>query len=229
MIEIFVRHCHFSEVSQHKNRFDGFSREKCHANLMATLDKRVNVTYILDAFHPSTHPHFIRKHQPIEIKEGTETGSFLKMLDYVTSLNLKPDTIIYFLEDDYLHREGWVDVLLEAFTLPDVQYVTLFDHRDKYLFDDYQDLRSKIYHTPSCHWRTTPSTTNTYAMRFRTLLEHLPIHREFSIGRKITEDHKKFCKLAEMGATLISPIPGWSTHVEPQFASPCINWEEILT
>lgn len=199
---------------------------------MATLDpERINVTFLLDTFHPSPTTHFIleqKKYPVIEIKEGSEAGSFLKLLDLVSSLNLKPETIVYFLEDDYLHREGWVDVLLEGFSIRQASYVTLFDHRDKYLLPPYKELKSKIFHTSLCHWRTTPSTTNTYAMKYGTLKAHLPVHREFSLGRKISSDHDKFVKLGEMGAILISPIPGWSTHVEPEYASPCIDWESGL-
>lgn len=231
-IELFVRHCHFSEISSHKIRFPHFSREKCFENLVKTADlKRVNITLLLDTFYPMEKPHFIREQSAfpvIEIKEGTEAGSFLRLLDLVSSLRLAPDTIVYFLEDDYLHREGWVDILLEGFSLKQASYVTLFDHRDKYFHPTYQDLQSQIFHTESCHWRTTPSTTNTYAMRYRTLLEHLPIHRQFSENRKISADHDKFLALGKMGAQLISPIPGWSTHVESDFASPCVSWELLL-
>lgn len=227
-IELFVRHCNFSEVSQHKNRLEGFSRQKCFENLLSTLDKRVNVTFLLDEFHSSEKPHFILEQTDfpvIQIKEGTETGSFLRLLDHVSSLHLKPETIVYFLEDDYLHRDGWIDVLLEGFSIPEASYVTLYDHRDKYFLSIYKELTSKIFHTPSCHWRTTPSTTNTYAMKYGTLMEHLPIHRQFSLGRKISADHEKFLELGRQGAALISSIPGWSTHVELNLASPCFDWE----
>ena len=231
-IELFVRHCHFSEISQHKNRFTNFSRERCHTNLMDTLDpKRVNVTFFLDSYHRCEETHFIQKQSTypvIEIKEGTEAGSFLKLLDHVSSLNLSKETIVYFLEDDYLHQKGWIDVLEEGFSIEEASYVTLFDHRDKYTLASYQTLKSKIFHTKSCHWRETPSTTNTYAMRFKTLQHHLPIHIQFSQGRKISADHEKFLKLKEEGATLISSIPGWSTHVEVEYASPCIAWEKFL-
>lgn len=213
-MEVFVRHCNYSAASAHKKRPVGFSRQACHNNLLETIDSRVNLTFFLDTATPGDH--FI-KNQAIEIKEGTEAGSFLRMLDHVEKLDLHPDTIIYFLEDDYLHRPGWVDVLFEAFTL-DADYVTLYDHRDKYMH--YPKLKSQIFLTPSTHWRTTPSTTNTYAMRFSTLKHHLPIHRRFSQGRKISADHDKFCCLARKGAMLISPIPGWSTHAEQEFASP---------
>lgn len=213
-IEVFVRHCNYSAASAHKIRPDGFSREACHRNLLDTIDSRVNLTFFLDT--ATEGDHFI-KGQAIEINEGTEAGSFLRMLEHVEQLDLHPDTLIYFLEDDYLHRPGWVDVLFEGFSL-DADYITLYDHRDKYMH--YPKLKSQIFLTPSTHWRTTPSTTNTYAMRFSTLKEHLPIHRRFSEGRKISADHDKFCSLGKKGAMLISPIPGWSTHAEKEFASP---------
>ncbi len=231
-IEIFVRHCHYSAASAHKERFATFNKEKCFRNLLNTIDQdRVNITFFLDTYYPSEHKHFITEQTQypiIEIKAGNEATSFLTMLDHVAAKALKPDTIVYFLEDDYIHKFGWIDVLVEGLIIPTVDYVTLFDHRDKYFFPSYADLRSKIFHTQSCHWRTTPSTTNTYAMRFETLIKHLPVHRAFSEGRKITADHDKFCRLHEMGAVLVSAIPGFSTHVELDFASPCADWEEIL-
>jgi hypothetical protein len=117
-IEVFVRHCNFSEVSQHKNRLAGFTRQKCYDNFLSTLDrKKVNVTYLIDTFHASEKPHFILEQTEfpvIEIKEGSETGSFLRLLDHVASLNLDPETIVYFLEDDYLHKDGWVEVCWKA-------------------------------------------------------------------------------------------------------------------
>ena len=231
-IQLFVRHCHFSEVSQHKNRITGFSRQKCHENLLKTVDlDRIDITFLLDTFHPASTPHFVSLQSEfpvVEVKEGTEAGSFLKLLDYVVSLKLNPETIVYFLEDDYLHREGWVDILLEGFSIPQASYVTLYDHRDKYFLPMYHDLKTTLFHTASCHWRTTPSTTNTYATRFKTLLDHLPLHRQFSLGRRISSDHDKFIELGRQGAQLISPIPGWSTHIEEGLTSPCIRWESFF-
>ena len=232
-IEVIVRHCHFSDISAHKNRLSGFSRKKCHDNLLATLDpKKVNLTFLLDTYHPSTTPHFVlqqTKYPVVEIKEGTETGSFLYLLSYVESLKLSPQTIVYFLEDDYLHREEWVDVLMEGFSIPEAHYVTLFDHRDKYFHPNYSQLQSKIFHTEHCHWRTTPSTTNTYAMRWGTLKQDMEMHRQFSEGRKISADHEKFLALGAQGKNLISSIPGWSTHVEEEFLSPCTDWKQVLS
>lgn len=230
-IQIFVRHCYFSSASHKKGRYKHFDRRKCHQNLLSSIDGKAGLTFFLDGFYKEDTDHFLleQKEFPIvEIKEGTEAGSFLKMIDYVTAQKFDDETIIYFLEDDYLHKEGWIKIMQEGFSLPGIDYVTLYDHRDKYFLPLYENLESKLYHTDSCHWRTTPSTTNTYAMRFKTLLKHEEIHRAFSKDRKISADHEKFCKLKEIGAVLISSIPGWATHAEPEFASPCFDWENVL-
>jgi len=231
-IEVFVRHCHFSEVSSHKERFTSFSRKRCYDNFLNTLNPHlVNVTYLLDTFYPASEDHFVKsqtQYPVIEIQEGTESGSFLKLIDYVKNLDLTDETILYFLEDDYLHRPGWAELLLEGFELPQADYITLYDHQDKYFLPMYKGLTSTIYHTSTCHWRTTPSTTNTYAMRWKTLKKDYKYHQKYSLGCKITRDHEKFCKLKKKGAVLLSSLPGWSTHAEPKYASPCFEWEPML-
>jgi glycosyltransferase involved in cell wall biosynthesis len=212
-------------VGQHKKRFDGFSWEKCHRNLLGTIDRnQVNLTFFLDTARGNEH--FISNEQNfIEIQEGTEAGAFLALLDYIASLPLHPDTVLYLVEDDYLHRNGWVDLLLEGIMLAD--YVTLYDHKDKYFFPMYHSLQSRIFHTKSCHWRTTPSMTQTFAVRWKTLMEDLSIHRKFSKSRQISQDHLKFLALSRQGRTLISSLPGFSTHAELEFASPCFNWTQL--
>ena len=51
--------------------------------------------------------HLEEKPADVEIiNEGNEAGSFLRTLEIVESLGYDDDTIIYFVEDDYLHRES---------------------------------------------------------------------------------------------------------------------------
>ncbi len=231
-IHVFVRHCYISKVSEHKERIKGYTKEICHHNLLKTYDPSfVNITYIYDNFYGPLKDHFLSKERNlkiIEINEGTESGSFLKTLEYIEKLEIDQNDIIYLLEDDYLHRDGWPYVLLEAFTQLNADYVTLYDHLDKYFYKMYENLTSKIYYSSTCHWRTIPSTTNTYAMRFSKLMEHIKIHKEYSLNTKISKDHDKFLRLKDMNALLLSPLPAWSTHTEEEFKSPCIDWEEII-
>jgi hypothetical protein len=224
-IEVFSRHCSFSSISQHKKRFPGFSHEKCYRNLVDTLDcTQANLTLFLDTAKGAKQDHFLKDSPVIELCEGTESGAFLRLLDHIVAMPLHPETILYLVEDDYLHRPGWLSILREGFTVPDVDYVTLYDHRDKYHAPLYEKLTARLFHTASCHWRTTPSTTQTFACRFRTLLRDLSIHQKYSLGRSISQDHAKFVKLQKRGALLISSIPGFSTHVEEGLSSPCVEW-----
>src|ERR1041384_2758846 len=112
-IEVFVRHCHYSAISAHKERLPGYSREKCHQNLMRPADfSKVRFTFLLDTFHSTETPHFIKQDcfPIVEFASGTEAGAFLFLLEYVLQQPFSDDTLLYFLEDDYLHRPGWVEI-----------------------------------------------------------------------------------------------------------------------
>ncbi|MBI5272453.1 MAG: hypothetical protein HY861_00535 [Chlamydiia bacterium] len=227
-IQVFSRHTLFSRISQHKKRLPHFSHEACYHNLLHTIDRtRADLSFLFDASNGPLHQHFLSKEKSvIQIQAGSEADSFLYLLEYIETLRLAPDTILYFVEDDYLHRPGWTQILEEAFQIPAVDYATLYDHRDKYFL--YPKLTSRIFTSFSCHWRTIPSTTHTFATRVRTLLEDLKYHRRYSRDRQISADHEKFCKLTNKGRLLISSMPGWSTHAETDYASPCIAWEQYF-
>ena len=80
------------------------------------------------------------------------------------------------------------------------------------------------------HWRTVPSTCNTYAARLGTLKADYAIHKHFSDASPdgISMDHAKFCHLRDnLGRRLITPMPGYATHCD-LLHSPTIDWEEII-
>jgi hypothetical protein len=231
-IEIFVRHCNFSKISYQKKRIDLFSKQNCYNNLInTTKNENVNITFLIDTHFGELQDHFLSRENQniIEMKKGTEALSFLELISFVKNKNIHPDTIIYFLEDDYIHRENWINILLEGFSIEGVDYVTLYDHRDKYFLKNYDYYKSKIFCTKSSHWRDIPSTTNTFAMRYATFLKDYDVHKKFSTNIDVSDDHKKFCKLTSNGSTIICPIPGYSTHGELEFVSPVVNWEKVIS
>ena len=233
-IYTFVRHCNISNNSKDKTRPDWFTKEKALINLLETKDANTHVTIMLDtASVADPLQHFSNKYkrdvQVVCKHGGTDAHSFINLVEYFVGLNLPDDAIVYLLEDDFVHLPGWAPVMREAFDANLADYVTLYDHSDKYTFPMYSDLKSKIHVTKSCHWRSTPSTTNTYALLFKKLVDTAAIHLRFSdkeIG--FTFDHNKFLHLAERGDKLISSIPGFSTHVEQEFLSPIVDWRKIL-
>lgn len=228
-IEIFVRHCFHSNLQECSSRVrpKWWNKEKVFHNFKKTANQPyVNYTILYDEFYGKYTDTFLKDETPVIFKAGGEAKSFLYTLDYVLSQDFHDETIIYFVEDDYLHRPNWETILREGFTLP-VSYVTLYDHRDKYS-SMYHDLMAKILITKSSHWRPTPSTTNTFATQFKTLKKDYLIHKYFSNGVEPSADHQKFLNLNQKGQYLISSIPGYSTHAHLEHLSPCIDWETIL-
>lgn len=228
-IHVFLRHCYYSPCEEEINRErpDWFDKEKIFRNFKRTINHDLaDYTIIYDKHFGSRKETFLFNEQSIEIDCGTEAGSFVETLQVVEEMEFDGDTIIYFLEDDYLHRKGWCEILLEGFTLP-VDFVTLYDHPDKY-GKGYENLAPKIYFTESCHWRTTPSTTNTYAVKMGRLIDDFRVHMEWSeLSSGITSDRGKFEALERGGRMLASSIPGYSTHVNDQ-QSPTINWKKVM-
>jgi hypothetical protein len=227
-IKVFVRHCNFSANSANKIRPEWYTTEKCWDNLNNTADADTSITAFFDGTPNESHFLYNKDIDIICMNGGSDGHSFLNLLNYVNDLNIEDDTIIYFLEDDFYHRKGWPAILREGFQYIGVDYITLYDHSDKYDDSMYGDLQSKIIATPSIHWRTTPSTTNTYAMLSQTLRKHLSIHLEYcDLNKGFTHDHAKFTRLWQEGGSLISCIPGYSTHCELNYLSPTINWNNV--
>lgn len=241
-IHVFQRHCNSSKSSMHKNRPEWFDRKYTFMQFLESMqnsDKVESFAILHDSIPGPIDDHFLNTcdvdDMIISIKGGSDAGSFLAMIDIVLERHdkglISDDDILYFVEDDYLHRDGWIDILLEGMELLPNTYLTLYDHPDKYS-SMYSQLTSQILCTNSCHWRTTPSTTSTFACRLRTLKRKLDIHLRHCKdsqyrGVGAITDHQRFIDLWQSGETLISCIPGYSAHVETGMLSPTIEWSSI--
>ncbi len=235
-IEVFLRHCYYSKLQElpDRTRPKWFNKIKVFENFKKTLNSNlVNYTIIYDEYYGSIDNTFLAQEKNVEIINcGSECDSFLKTLDIIHSRNFEDDQIVYLLEDDYLHRSGWCDIMLEGFTI-NPSYITLYDFEE---FNN-QDILCKIFSTDRCHWRSIPASTNTFACRYKTLLEDLKIHEKYSSSHAIKEkegfyfskDYDKFWELQKHNRYVISPIPGWSTHCDANYLSPIIDWEKIMS
>jgi len=231
MIRIFQRHCNFSSQSAHKPRPEWFDREKIFDSLILSLDERASYIAFHDSGNGGIEDHFLNDKDvnKVSMKGGNDAQSFLNLLNYVIEQNYDEEDIIYFTEDDYLHKHGWVDIMLEGFEYLGADYYTLYDHPNKYYPGMWDQLPSYLLISPSTHWRTTVSTTNTYACKFKTLKQHFDIHVKYcDLVEKWTKDHDKFTHLWSINSNLVSCIPGYSTHVEGNMLSPITDWENII-
>lgn len=157
--------------------------------------------------------------------------SFRKVFEAACELN--DDDLIYFLEDDYLHLSESLTVLKDAAEWNYTDYITLYDHPDKYdnnetgvnpYSKDFGEI-TKVFKTNGHHWKITNSTTMTFAA-FVDVLK-----RDKEIFWKWTEtgypfDFEIFVELINQGKFLSSPIQSLSTHGETKFLAPFVEWEK---
>jgi hypothetical protein len=229
-INVYLRHCYYSKIQESpgKQRPDWWDKEKVFQNFKNTFNpETTNYTIIYDEHYGKIENTFLSQEKNTHIINcGGEAKSFLETLKYLQTQTHNANDIIYFLEDDYVHRPNWNKILIEGFDLG-ADYVTLYDHGDKYM-EFYSEFRTKILHSKSSHWMATPSTTNTFAVKYSTLIKDLVAHTKYSTNTEPTLDHQKFLELSQKGRVLISSIPGYSTHCQQDLLSPCIDWKTYL-
>ena len=162
---------------------------------------------------------------------GDGAGTFNLALD--KALQYKDDEIIYFIENDYLHKPGSQQIIEEGIELG-ASFVSLYDHPDKYLppsqgGNPYCEGGAEdtiVYLTKSTHWKVTNSTTMTFAAKVSTLKENEEILRRNTSGTH-PNDFQMFIELRNNNQLLITPIPGYATHGETAWLTPLTNWSKI--
>jgi hypothetical protein len=153
-----------------------------------------------------------------DISEGSNAGSLSHIIQFALDTYGKDD-ILYFVEDDYIHRGDVVDAIKQG--LDRVDFVTLYDHPDKYM------QWSQPFHTKDYIWRLVESTTMTFAVRHQTLYLNYPTMKRFIAG-KVPNDHYMFKSINPSKTRLASVVPGLSTHGESNWLSPTIKWEQYV-
>ena len=129
---------------------------------------------------------------------------------------------VYFVEDDYSHKKGAGKILVEG--LAAFGLITLYDHPDRYTReDDITKGKEEIQLTESSHWRTSESTTCTWACT-KLIFEKI---KEYAISFGLMDrDFFRFL-YTDLNIRLWVPIPGYSSHLHEPYQSPLVNWERI--
>jgi hypothetical protein len=224
-IHIFYLHYEITGTDG-KYRPYWFNYEKCFTNLLSTIEgKNVELHVVMDG---KVENNWIKKYKDKyithEIKgEGVPGFKMLQIIKSLLDDKTNDIDLIYQLENDYLHTVGWVEKIVDLFsTYNNLNYVSLYDHNDKYFLHMYEDLVSKIYATDTHHWRTTPSTCGSFVMSKKSFEE------DYDILSTMEGDHHKFLWLNEHRSRFIlTPIPGLSTHCMDGLLSPTIDWKQI--
>lgn len=235
---------------------DYVTKETCLRNFVDVFTND-NLVVICDNVVKQTY-EMVKKYVPennILLSNRGNTGTFLASweLAYELVKNNFGNVIVYFVEDDYIHRKNSKQILLEAFTDLDAEYVTLYDHPDKYqnnkdprfkwghfkVDKDVDGIRKPgiiykhptscdLYVSTSSHWRTVSSTTMTFATTGKNIVEDFQDMINLHNGKKLPMGGDTFKLLKGKGKELISPIPSYSAHGEERWLPYFINWEKEI-
>ena len=176
---------------------------------------------------------YIEEDSDVEyVSVGHGAGTFNLALD--EALTLDDDEIVYFIENDYIHKPNSQKILEEGFELG-APFVALYDHPDKYLdpsrggnpYCEGGAEDTRVYLSNNVHWKITNSTTMTFAAKVSTLKKYEDTLRNFTNGTH-PNDFQMFLHLRKQGGILLTPLPGYSTHGETAWLSPLTNWEEYV-
>jgi hypothetical protein len=217
-----------SDAGYPKDKPDYVNNFSCLYNFLKEFPyTRTNIIVMADNVSDETKEKLEKEASGIHIDYtsiGSSAGTFQNV--FLDSLNFDDDAIIYFVENDYIHAPNAMKALLDGFNIG-ANYVTLYDHPDKYLQEYDYGESTRVMQGDVCHWKMTISTTMTFAAKVKTLRDDSEIWTENTTGSYPT-DHRAFTQLREKGRILVSPIPGYSTHGETAWLSPFRNWGEII-
>jgi hypothetical protein len=163
------------------------------------------------------------------VSVGHGAGTFNLALD--KALTFDDNEIVYFCENDYLHKPGSQKIIEEGLNEIGADFVSLYDHPDKYIDGANPYVQgggemTRVMLSTSSHWKVTNSTTMTFASKVKTLRKVENVLREYTQG-SYPRDFDMFVSLYNSAHYLVTPIPGYSTHGETAWLTPLIDWSKI--
>jgi hypothetical protein len=227
-IHIFYSHYNI-EGSDNKNRPQWFDYEKCFLNLLNSINNYnyIDLHVIMDGDISNNWIHkYQNKYKSYTIIGGDMNRVTLGVYEIIKNYDCDKNDLIYVLENDYLHLLDWhikIQTLYSQFK--NINYVSLYDHFDKYFLNMYDNLVSKIWVTYDHHWRSTPSTCGSYITTKDIFMQDYDDHT--GVTTPIGDHHKWLYLNRTKNRSIITPIPGLSTHCMNDLLSPTIDWSII--
>lgn len=216
-----------------KNKIHNADKLSCLNNIISIFGK--NNLYI-QADNCSNEVINILKELKVNFNitdSSSPSESFIILLETIIQLN--DDDLIYVVEDDYLHLPNSDKILFEGFTTG-ADYITLYDHPDKYIDADkggnaYIESGGEVTRlllTKSCHWKFTNSTCLTFATKVKHIKDDFETWKKYVYEVPSLGSFYAFINIRDQkNKILISSIPGYSTHTEIKWLSPLTNWKTI--
>ena len=231
-MKIFYR---ISNNSYKKNRLEHATKEHCLENFLSVFGNH-DINLIADNVTEPKLLEFIKSKQSdkftIEYTSLNNAHAFRHSMRRACK-ELPDNELVYFVEDDYLHLPNG-DVLLQE-GLEISNYCTGYNHKDKYIhacdggnpqIDGMGEI-TRVVLTCSSLWKLTNSTTCTWATHINILKEDMDIW-EKATENSYPQDYWAFTELINRrDRSLLTALPGFSTHTEIPWLSPLISWDKI--
>jgi hypothetical protein len=160
-------------------------------------------------------------------------ASFMHTLNFAIQ-NFDENDKIYFAEDDYVYINGASEIIEEGLTL--APYSSGYDHPDKYVnhseggpnpFIEKGGENTRVMISTNSHWKLTNSCCMTFASTLYIMKQDYEIFQKHCEGRD-PGDFGIFCDLYKKDRTVVSCIPGVSTHGELQWLTKFVDWEKAF-
>lgn len=215
-----------SDKSYDKPKLIGATKEVCLMNFVKAFSEVIYDGMLTDENYKPPIRFVADRCERKTNKMLMETGLLVTMTDLGNAGSLRKavemaieecpdDELVYFCEDDYLHLSSAPKLLEEGIKRAD--YVTLYDHPDKYTRSYNLGEFSKVIKTESSHWRFTVSTCMTFGSKVKTLKEDLELWHKYTEGDH-PHDHYLFTDLGKKGRKLAVSIPGVACHTDLEFS-----------
>jgi len=153
--------------------------------------------------------------------------SFLYIVDFAIR-TFDESEKIYFAEDDYIYTKKAPSIIEEGLQI--AEYSSGYDHPDKYM--NYKEggpnpfihdggETTRVMVTQNSHWKLTNSFCMTFASTVKIIKEDYEIFQKNGVN-----DFGIFCQLRDTKKrSLVSSIPGVSTHGETEWLSKFVDWD----
>lgn len=222
-----------SDKSYDKPKLIGATKEVCLMNFIKAFqeiifgfdepkpDFQPPIRIIADRCERQTIKMLQSTGLPLTITDYGNAGSLFHAIEMAIETHAE-DELVYFCEDDYLHLPIAPKLLEQGIKRAD--YVSLYDHPDKYTRFYNHGEYSKVIKTKDSHWRHTASTCMTFGTKIETLKADLDVWKKHTSSSH-PQDHLIFTELGKSGRKLIIPIPGAACHTDLWLSG---NFGEIL-
>jgi len=213
-----------SDKSYEKQKLIGATKKVCLNNFLEVFEEvdTCDIMILCDNCEPETIEMVKATGLIFGIGEEGNAGSLRTALGGALAM-CEDDELVYFCEDDYLHLPNAPTLLEEGIKRAD--YVTLYDHPDKYSRFYNGGEHSKVIRTPSSHWRYTASTCMTFGVKAKTLREDMETWKKFT-SEDHPHDYHIFTELGEKKRRLAVCIPGAACHTDLTFSG-TVNYMTI--